>query len=76
MAVIAKPRVQGNISNNSIVSRCRHLLANCFAPKRDFADNEVPAEAFDRMMNDVATAKPSSQKELEAIDELMKTSRF
>lgn len=76
MAVIAKSRVQGNISHHSVVSRWRCLFTNWFAPKREYADNEVPAEAFDRMVNDIATAEPASQKELEAIDELMKTSRL
>lgn len=53
-----------------------HFLANLIALKQDFLDNEIPADDFDRMVDDIATPTPSTREELEAIDALMKTSRF
>lgn len=76
MAVIAKSSAQGCISRSSIISRWHNFLANMIGLKQDAMDNEIPAVAFDRMMDDIATPTPSSQKELEAIDALMKNSRF
>lgn len=76
MAVIAKPSAQSSVSRNSFISRWHIFFANLIAPKQNTMDNEIPVEAFDRMVDDIATPTPSSQKELEAIDALMKNSRF
>ena len=76
MAVIAKPSAQSGVSRNFIISRWHLFVANLFGAKQDVVDNEIPAEAFDRMVDDIATPTPSSPKELEAIDALMKNSRF